>query len=65
MAPKKQQESGAGFQQAAGLVRYFEAEEESALHMNPMFILGFAFFIAIALVVLQMWCPPGGPCFGG
>ncbi|MBC7107908.1 MAG: preprotein translocase subunit Sec61beta [Methanomassiliicoccales archaeon] len=43
--PKKKSE---GFQSAAGLIRYFESEDEKAIKINPWFVIG----MAIALVVL-------------
>jgi len=43
--PKKKNE---GFQSAAGLIRYFDSEDEKALRINPWFVIG----IAIGLIVL-------------
>ena len=53
----------AGFQQAAGLLRYFEAEEDSAFHIDPRLVLIFGAVLAVLLIVLNAGCPPGGPCF--
>lgn len=57
------EESGAGFQQAAGLIRYFEAEEESAIHLDPRFVIAFALFTAVTTIVFNWQCSPGGGCF--
>ena len=43
--PKKKNE---GFQSAAGLIRYFDSEDEKALRINPWFVIG----IAIGLIIL-------------
>ncbi len=59
----KKQESGAGFQQAAGLIRYFEAEEESAIHLDPRFVIAFALFTAVTTIVFNWQCSPGSGCF--
>ncbi|MCA1814581.1 MAG: preprotein translocase subunit Sec61beta [Halobacteriales archaeon] len=49
----KKPEKGQGFQQAAGLIRYFDAEEETALKINPYLVLGMAFALTIIVIVLQ------------
>ena len=49
----KKPEKGQGFQQAAGLIRYFDAEEETALKINPYLVLGFAFALAIVILLLE------------
>lgn len=49
----------AGFQQAAGLVRYFEAEEESAIHLDPRMLLAFCGVLAVVLIVINAAFPPG------
>jgi len=48
MAKKKK----SGFQSAAGLIRYFDAEEELAPHINPKLVVvtGIALFIIVALI---------------
>ena len=43
--PKKKNE---GFQSAAGLIRYFDSEDEKALRINPWFVIG----MTVALIVL-------------
>jgi preprotein translocase subunit Sec61beta len=48
----KKPDKGTGFQQAAGLIRYFDAEEETALKIDPrvVLVLSFAMAVVIALV---------------
>ena len=57
------EKAGAGFQQAAGLVRYFEAEEDSAFHIDPRAVLATAFLIAIVTILFNWQCSPGTGCF--
>lgn len=52
---KKQK--GAGFQQAAGLIRYFDAEEETAIHFDPRIIMVVAFLTGVAVVLLNVLYP--------
>ncbi|MEM3851382.1 MAG: preprotein translocase subunit Sec61beta [Methanomassiliicoccales archaeon] len=42
---------GEGFQSAAGLIRYFDSEDEKALKLNPWLVIG----LIIAVVVLLEW----------
>lgn len=56
-------EEGGGFQEAAGLVRYFDEEEDSALHMDPRAVLAACFLIAITTMLFNWQCAPGGACF--
>ena len=48
MAPPKKSKKSEGFHSAAGLIRYFDSEEESALKIDPKLILA----ICIATVVI-------------
>lgn len=57
------EKAGAGFQQAAGLIRYFEAEEESAIHLDPRAVIGACLLIAMVTIVLNWQCTPGTGCF--
>ncbi|MBX8637491.1 MAG: preprotein translocase subunit Sec61beta [Thermoplasmata archaeon] len=45
MAKKK----GEGFQSAAGLIRYFDAEDEKALKVNPWIVV--ALIIATVVII--------------
>ena len=46
-----------GFQQAAGLIRYFDAEEETAIHIDPRVVLAMAFLSAVVVLVLNVVIP--------
>ena len=46
-----------GFQQAAGLIRYFDAEEETAIHIDPRVVLGVSFAVAIHVLAIQLIWP--------
>jgi preprotein translocase subunit Sec61beta len=48
------QEKGAGFQQAAGLIRYFDAEEETAIKFDPRAVLIATFMLSIVVLIFQM-----------
>jgi len=49
MAKKKKK---TGFQSAAGLIRYFDAEEELAPHISPWLVIamGIGLFIVVDLI---------------
>lgn len=47
MAKKK----GEGFQSAAGLIRYFDSEDEKALKLSPWLVVG----LIVATVVIISW----------
>jgi preprotein translocase subunit Sec61beta len=48
LAPPKKSKKSEGFHSAAGLIRYFDSEEESALKIDPRLIIA----ICIATVVI-------------
>ena len=50
-------EKNTGFQQAAGLIRYFDAEEETAIHIDPRVVLVVAFGTAILVLAVQLIWP--------
>ena len=47
-------EKNAGFQQAAGLIRYFDAEEETAIHIDPRIVMVATFGTAILVMALGL-----------
>jgi preprotein translocase subunit Sec61beta len=49
VAPPKKGKKSEGFHSAAGLIRYFDSEEESALKLDPRLIVGFC--IATIIIV--------------
>ena len=51
------QQKNAGFQQAAGLIRYFDAEEETSIKIDPRVVLAFAFGVAILVVAVSLIFP--------
>lgn len=50
-------EKNAGFQQAAGLIRYFDAEEETAIHINPKFVIAASFATAFIVLAINILYP--------
>jgi preprotein translocase subunit Sec61beta len=51
MAPPKKGKKGEGFHSAAGLIRYFDAEEETALKIDPRVVIVAG---VISIVVLEL-----------
>lgn len=47
----------AGFQQAAGLIRYFDAEEETAIHIDPRIVMVASFGVAIVVLAIALIWP--------
>jgi len=50
-------EKNAGFQQSAGLIRYFDAEEETAIHIDPRIVLVSAFAFSIIILAIALIFP--------
>lgn len=50
-------QKNAGFQQSAGLIRYFDAEEETAIHINPKIVVVAAFGVAVLILALSVMLP--------
>ncbi|MCU0798896.1 MAG: preprotein translocase subunit Sec61beta [Candidatus Thermoplasmatota archaeon] len=57
MAPPKKNKKGEGFHSAAGLIRYFDAEEETALKIDPRFVVA-ACLVTVVVVELLRWIVP-------
>lgn len=55
--PMAKQNKNTGFQQAAGLIRYFDAEEETAIHIDPRVVLGVSFAVAVLVLAIQLIWP--------
>jgi preprotein translocase subunit Sec61beta len=55
--PKDSKNSKTGFQSAAGLIRYFDSEDEKAFKINPLFVLGFALATVFAVELLKFVFP--------
>lgn len=52
-----QKQKGPGIQSAAGLIRYFDAEEDSAFKLAPSFVLIFAALVGIAVIFISVQFP--------
>jgi preprotein translocase subunit Sec61beta len=48
---------GEGFHSAAGLIRYFDQEDEKAIKIPPWFVVAFGIGIAAAVVVAAWQWP--------
>lgn len=56
MPPPKKGKRSEGFHSAAGLIRYFDAEEESALKISPYMVMAFCvILITVVGVASLMW----------
>jgi preprotein translocase subunit Sec61beta len=55
--PKESKSSKTGFQSAAGLIRYFDSEDEKAFKINPLFVLGLALFTIFIVELLKYAFP--------
>lgn len=52
MFPAMAKESkGEGFHSAAGLIRYFDSEDEKALKIPPWFVVAMAVGISVAIII--------------
>lgn len=51
------QSKNAGFQQAAGLIRYFDAEEETSIKIDPRVVLALSFGAAILVLAVSLIWP--------
>jgi preprotein translocase subunit Sec61beta len=55
--PKDSKNSKTGFQSAAGLIRYFDSEDEKAFKINPLLVLGFALVTIFIVEILKYAFP--------
>ena len=46
-----------GIQQQAGLVRYFDTENDKALKVSPKIVVGIAIGVSIAIIILHTFYP--------
>ena len=51
------EKKGAGFQSAAGLIRYFDAEDETALKISPWAVIGMCIASIILVYLLEYLYP--------
>ncbi|MCD6382901.1 MAG: preprotein translocase subunit Sec61beta [Thermoplasmata archaeon] len=57
MAPPKKSKKGAGFHSAAGLIRYFDAEEETAFKIDPYLVILMGIAATVVIVLLEHYYP--------
>jgi len=50
-------EKGSGIQQQAGLVRYFDTDNDKALKISPKFVIGLAILVSAIVLLLQVFRP--------
>jgi preprotein translocase subunit Sec61beta len=50
-----QKTKGPGIQSAAGLIRYFDAEEESAIKVPPVGVLVFGGLVGLGVVLMRVF----------
>lgn len=48
---------GGGFQSSAGLMRYFDTENDKALKIGPKVVIGLAIGAIITVLLLQTFAP--------
>jgi preprotein translocase subunit Sec61beta len=50
-------DKGSGIQQQAGLVRYFDTDNDKALKLSPKVVIGFAIVVSAIVLLLQVFRP--------
>lgn len=55
--PRGKSKKGEGFQSAAGLIRYFDAEDETAIKMDPRLIIAFCVASIVLIEVMKYFHP--------
>ena len=55
----KGKKKGSGFQSGAGLIRYFDQEDETAVKVNPWVVVGVCIACAIIIEILRIYYPVG------
>jgi preprotein translocase subunit Sec61beta len=48
---------GEGFHSAAGLIRYFDQEDDKALKINPWVVVGFCIGVSVFVLVINVLYP--------
>jgi preprotein translocase subunit Sec61beta len=51
------EKKGEGFQSAAGLIRYFDAEEKTAFKIDPKIVIFLAILLAVGVTVAKVVWP--------
>ena len=55
--PMAQEKKGEGFHSGAGLIRYFDAEEKTAVKIPPWFVIFACIATAVVVIAIQLWKP--------
>ncbi len=53
----KSNKKNEGFHSSAGLIRYFDAEEDVALKINPWFVVAMAVILSAVVVIMTVAFP--------
>ena len=51
------EKKGAGFHSAAGLIRYFDAEEKTALKIDPRLVIGMCIATIVIVTIANLVWP--------
>lgn len=51
------EKKGEGFHSAAGLIRYFDAEEKTAFKVDPKVVIAIAILLAVGVTVIKIVYP--------
>lgn len=57
MAPSSKSKKGEGFHSAAGLIRYYDAEEDSALKIDPKYVMAMCIITVVVVEVAKVLWP--------
>ncbi len=57
MAPPKKGKKSEGFHSAAGLIRYFDAEDETAIKIDPKAIIVLCIMSIVAVELARIFWP--------
>ena len=50
-----QKTKGPGIQSAAGLIRYFDAEEDTNIKMSPIFVIFFGILTGVGVILMRVF----------
>jgi preprotein translocase subunit Sec61beta len=51
------EKKGEGFHSGAGLIRYFDAEEKTAVKIPPWFVIAACIATAVIITAFHLWNP--------
>ena len=54
---KGKSKKGEGFHSAAGLIRYFDAEDETAMKIDPRMVIGISIVSIVVVEALKLMYP--------